>query len=78
MNSTEAEYFQQPNVHTWDDGRGRRHVFVDGISYDHVSYADIKLGIVIMAAEPIRVLPGTEYIDQIVVMGDVCVEPVTE
>ena len=78
MNSAEAEYFQQPHVHTYEDGRGQRNVFVDGDLQCLVAYADIKLGIAVKAVEPINVLPGTEYIDQVVVMGNVCVEPVSE
>lgn len=77
MTDTEAEaaYFNQPHVHTAEDGRGWRHVFIDGALVDHVAYADTRLGIAVMATQPVRVLPGTEYIDQIVVMGDVRVEP---
>lgn len=78
MNSVETEYFQQPHVHTWDDGRGMRRVFVDGVEQTDASYADTVLGIVVVAAQPLRVLPGTEYMDQIVVMGDVRVEPKVE
>lgn len=72
----EAEYFCQDHVHTWDDGRGRRLVFVDDIECSYVTYADIRLGIVVTANQPISVLPGTDYIDQFVLMGDVRVEAV--
>lgn len=70
----EADYFRQEHVHTVDDGRGLRRVFIDGTSCDDVTYADTELGIAIMANQPLRVLPGTDYIDQIAVMGDIRVE----
>ncbi len=72
---TESEYFQQEHVHTMADGRGPRRVYIDGTECDDVTYADTMLGIAVMAVQPVRVLPGTEYIDQIAVMGDVRVEP---
>lgn len=77
MNSAKAEldYFKQEHVHTMADGRGPRRVFIDGTECDDVTYADAMLGIAVMAVQPVRVLPGTEYIDQIAVMGDVRVEP---
>lgn len=71
----EAAYFNQSHVHTVDDGRGLRRVFVDGTLVDGVTCADTELGIAIMANQPLRVLPGTEYIDQIAVMGGIRVEP---
>ena len=72
---TESEYFKQAHVHTGDDGRGLRDVFVGGVLFDDVTFADTELGIAVMAVQPLRVLPGTEYIDQIAVLGDVRVEP---
>nr|GFA33334.1 hypothetical protein [Tanacetum cinerariifolium] len=74
MSKAEADYFCQDHVHTWDDGRGRRVVFVDDVECSHVTYADIRLGIVVAATQPIKVLPGTDYIDQLVLVGDVRVE----
>ena len=71
----EAEYFSQPHVHSGDDSRGLRDVFVDGVLCDDVTFADTELGIAVIAAKPLRVLPGTEYIDQIAVLGEVRVEP---
>ena len=71
----EADYFKQSHAHNGDDGRGLRDVFVDGALCDDVTYADTELGIAVMATQPLRVLPGTDYIDQIAVMGDVRVEP---
>ncbi|WP_296257780.1 MULTISPECIES: hypothetical protein [unclassified Pseudomonas] len=77
MNSVkpEADYFRQEHVHTPGDGRGPRHVFIDGAECSDVTYADTKLGIAVIATHPLRVLPGTDYIDETVVMGDVRVEP---
>ncbi|VVO23100.1 hypothetical protein [Pseudomonas fluorescens] len=72
---SEADYFSQEHVHTMADGRGPRRVFIDGAECDVVTYADTKLGIAVMANQPLRVLPGTEYIDESVVMGDIRVEP---
>ncbi|MCF7545566.1 hypothetical protein [Pseudomonas petrae] len=71
----QAEYFQQSHVHTGDDGRGLRRVLVGDVECQHVCYADTVLGIAVAAFMPLRVVPGTEDIDQYVVMGDVCVEP---
>ena len=71
----EAEYFNQPHVHSGDDGRGLRDVFVDGVLCDDVTFADTELGIAVIAAQPLRVLPGSECIDQIAVLGEVRVEP---
>lgn len=74
----EAEYFAQAHVHTGTDGRGLRRVLVDGVEVDEVSFADTKLGIVVVARQPVRVLQGTDRIDEYVVMGDVRVEPMTD
>jgi hypothetical protein len=71
----EADYFGQEHVHTMADGRGPRRAFIDDIEYTDVTYADTKLGIAVMANQPLRAWPGTEYIDESVVMGDVRVEP---
>lgn len=72
----EVEYFSRSHVHTWDDGRGPRRVFVDNVELVDVTYADSVLGIAVMAAQPVQLLPGTEYIDQVVMTGDVLIEPV--
>ena len=34
------------HIHTVDDGRGQRDVFVDGKKIEHVFYADTRRGIV--------------------------------
>lgn len=70
----EAEYFSQPHVHTWDDGRGQRLVLIDGVNIQYATFADTELGIVVAEHQPLRVMPGTDLIDQYVVMGAVCVE----
>ena len=46
----------KPNkfVHSCDDGRGLRDVFVDGLKIDRVMYADTKRGIVRVTHSPIR------------------------
>ncbi|MCF7541828.1 hypothetical protein [Pseudomonas petrae] len=69
------EYFRQAHVHTGDDGRGLRRVLVDGVECQDVCYADTALGIVVAAFRPLRVVPGTDEIDQFVMLGDVVVEP---
>jgi len=46
----------KPNqyVHTWNDGRGIRDVFLNGKKIEHVLYADEKRGIVRVTIWPIR------------------------
>jgi hypothetical protein len=70
----QVEYFSQEHVHTPDDGRGLRRVCVDGVEHDLVTYADTALGIAIVAIQPLRVVPGTDRVDEYVAMGDVSVE----
>lgn len=74
----QADYFRQAHVHTGDDGRGLRRVLVDGVEQQHVSYADTELGIAVASVMPLQVIPGTDDIDQYVVMGDVRVEAISE
>lgn len=71
----EVDYFKQEQVHTLADGRGPRLVFIDGLERANVTYADTQLGIAVLAAEPLRVLPGTDRIDEFAVMGDIRIEP---
>ncbi|MFJ3487741.1 hypothetical protein ACIPL1_30590 [Pseudomonas sp. NPDC090202] len=73
----EIEYFSQAHVHTSGDGRGLRRILVDGAEVRDASFADTKLGIVVAADQPVRVLEGTGRIVERVLMGYVCVEPVT-
>ncbi len=42
-------------IHTIDDGRGNRDVFIDGKKIEHVMYADTKRGIVRVTHTPIKV-----------------------
>ncbi|MBA1200467.1 hypothetical protein G7009_01445 [Pseudomonas capeferrum] len=70
----EAEYFSREHVHIAGDGRGPRLAFIDGIECNYVCYADTVLGIAVVAVQPFQVMPGTDYIDQIVLMGDVRIE----
>jgi hypothetical protein len=43
-----------PNVHTWDDCRGNRDVFVNGKHISSAVYADTGKGIVRYAPKPLR------------------------
>ncbi|CAI3795811.1 hypothetical protein [Rheinheimera sp. MM224] len=43
-----------PHIHTPDDGRGRRKIFVNGNLIEKVFYADSQLGIVKFFPSPIR------------------------
>ncbi|MGP9823758.1 hypothetical protein ACT048_04685 [Ectopseudomonas khazarica] len=42
------------HIHTPNDGRGSRDVFVNGNRIDNVSWADVRAGVVWFAPEPIR------------------------
>lgn len=50
------------HIHTADDGRGMRDVYVNGNKIDGVTYADTKLGFVIYAPKPFRVEKGKDYV----------------
>ena len=72
----ETDYFAQDHVHTVDDGRGARDVYLDGFKVNHVTFADIQLGLIIAHYDPLEIIPGTEYLDGYHAWGDVRVEPV--
>ena len=44
-----------PWIHTPDDGRGMRAVYLDGQKVDQVVYADTRRGVVRMHHKPIRI-----------------------
>lgn len=46
---------QAEHIHTPNDGRGMRQVFLDGKPIDRVAYADTRRGIVRCYHDPIRV-----------------------
>lgn len=64
------------HVHTPDDGRGKRNVFVNGVLIDGVTYADTLNGLVIYAPKPYRVAKGKDYIYTRKLRGAVTVVPV--
>lgn len=72
---SEVDYFNQEHVHTADDGRGAREVYLDGIKVNDVIFADTQLGLIVACCEPLEVIPGTEYLDGYHAWGDVRVEP---
>lgn len=49
-----ARGFVFPHIHTPDDGRGGRDVYLDGTMIDRVVYADTRRGFVRMHHEPMR------------------------
>ena len=50
-----ARGFVFPRIHTPDDGRGGRDVYLDGTMIERVVYADTRRGFVRMHHEPMRV-----------------------
>jgi|GEM_PF-1407445 len=66
------------HIHTPDDGRGLRRVFIDGVEVKDVSYVDTRLGLAIVARQPLRTYPGTDCIDEDPVWGDIRVEPMED
>ena len=77
MSSTkaEADYFAQEHVHTVDDGRGAREVYLDGVKVQDAFFADTQLGLVVAYCEPVEIIPGTDCIDSYHACGEVRVEP---
>lgn len=63
------------HIHTPDDGRGQRKVFVNGNEIDGVNYADTKLGFVIYSPRPYRMAKGKDYVYTRKLRGTVTVTP---
>lgn len=60
------------HVHCWDDGRGRREVFIDGQPVNHVIWCDTKAGIAVVADQPLKASDG-ETVDIRPVWGEITV-----
>lgn len=58
------------HVHSWEDGRGQRHVFIDGVPVTHVIWCDTKDGIAVVADQPLKSSDG-ETVDFHPVWGEV-------
>lgn len=46
------------HVHFFDDGRGRRDVFIDGKQVSYVTYCDIKAGVAVVFDDPVKSSDG--------------------
>lgn len=62
------------HIHYWDDGRGQREVFIDGVKERCVIWCDTKVGIAVVADYPLKSTDG-ETIDFHPVWGEVVVVP---
>lgn len=62
------------HVHSWDDGRGRREVIIDGQPVTHVIWCDTKAGIAVVADQPLKSSDG-ENVDFHPVWGEITVIP---
>ena len=78
ITKAEADYFAQVHVHTVDDGRGERLVFLDGTQVQDAFFADTQLRLVVAYCDPVEVIPGTDRIDSYHAWGNVRVEPKAE
>ncbi|ETF08350.1 hypothetical protein [Pseudomonas moraviensis] len=76
MTQSETDYFSQERVHTVEDGRGERLVFLDGTQVQDAFFADTQLGLVVAYCDPVEVIPGTDRIDSYHAWGDVRVSQV--
>ena len=75
ITKAEADYFAQVHVHTPEDGRGCRAVYLDGIEVQDAFFANTQLGLVVAYCEPVEIIPGTDRIDSYHAWGEVRVEP---
>ena len=48
-------------IHTPDDGRGFRRVFVDSVEIEKVFYADTKVGFCDICVMPLRVIDDADH-----------------
>lgn len=60
------------HIHSWDDGRGRREVFIDGEPVAQVIWCDTRSGIAVVTDYPIKSSDG-EHVDFHPVWGEVTV-----
>lgn len=60
------------HVHFWNDGRGHRHVFIDGQLVANVIWCDTKAGIAVVADSPFKSSDG-ETVDFHPVWGEIAV-----
>lgn len=64
-------------IHTPNDGRGKREVYLDGIKVMNVVYADTLKGIVRVTVKPLRLKPNGEPLQR-TYRGKVVVKMSTE
>ena len=65
------------HIHTPDDGRGLRRVYLDGVALERVVYADTERGIARVYDDPPRISRRRECVISRKVRGVVTVEPIT-
>ena len=53
-----------PNIHTPNDGRGPRAVFVDGERVERVTYADTRRGLIRYSHYPLRANARGEVVER--------------
>ncbi len=66
------------HIHTPDDGRGTRDVFVNGKPVECVIFADTKRGLVRAALQPLRLHKHRKRILTYTLHGEVVVKPKIE
>lgn len=62
------------HIHTLEDGRGLRDVFVDGVKIPRATYADEKKGKVVLIVDPIKIHKHGNRVITKTVYGKVSVE----
>lgn len=68
----------RPWVHTPDDGRGMRDVYLDGQKIERVFYADTRAGLIRAHHQPAKICPRREVIRSYKRYGDVRVVSLPE